>query len=80
MQMNQITLLRLDILASIYAESCSFIELCKRDFLQGKPPHLVHIFVSGLERDRLIRRTKAGQYKAYRPKARKILNSHGYEV
>lgn len=78
--MNQITLLKFDILASIYAKPGRFIELCRRDFLQGKTPHVINIFVSGLERDKLIRKTKAGIYKAYRARARKELNKHGYEV
>ena len=76
----QITLFKFDILASIYAKPCSFIELCKRDFLNAKSAHLVHVFLSSLERDGLVRRTKIGIYKAYRAKARKELNSRGYEV
>lgn len=78
--MNQITLFKFDILASIYVKPCSFTELCGRDFLNGKTSRLIHVFLSGLERDGLVRRTKMGIYKAYRLKARKELNSRGYEV
>lgn len=78
--MNSITELKFDILASLFAEPCSGPALCQRDFCKKFAPYIIHIHLMGLVRDGLVKQTKRGQYKAYRTKARKLLNEKGYEL